>query len=88
MIQYIRNFIKAIFSVSEEIKINNKLLRKSIEKQNQVILRLDSLIQTQTGYQRAITDFMKFRRDTEKEEIKSIINEKELHEPTKHDMIY
>ena len=75
MIQFIRTFIKAIMEASGEININNKLLRKSIEKQNQVILRLDSLIQSQTGYQRAIVDFMKFREDTKKEEIERVVME-------------
>ena len=88
MIQFIREFIKAILEASKEINLNNRLLRKSIEKQNQVILRLDSLIQSQAGYQTAITDFMRFREQVEKEEIKRIASEKTDREPTPHDLEY
>lgn len=88
MITYFKSFVKAILEMSKEINLNNKLLRKSIEKQNQVILRLDSLIQSQAGYQTAITDFMKFREHVEKEEIKKVLAEKTDREPTKHDLRY
>lgn len=80
--------MKAILEASKEININNRLLRKSIEKQNQVIMRLDSLIQSQAGYQTAITDFMKFREHVEKEEIKRIATEKIDLTPTEHDLQY
>jgi len=88
MFKFIKEFLKAIFSASKEINLNNKLLRKSIEQQNQVILRLDSLIQSQAGYQTAITDFMKFREHIEKEEIKRIAEEKIDRAPTEHDLTY
>jgi len=88
MVKFIKDFLKAILEASKEINLNNRLLRKSIEKQNQVILRLDSFIQSQTGYQTAITDFMKFREHVEKEEIKRVAEEKTDRTPTEHDLQY
>ncbi len=95
MMRFIKDFIKnvkllqkAILEASKQIDINNRLLRTSIERQNQVILRLDSFIQSQAGYQTAITDFMKFRENVEKEEIKKIAAEKIEREPTAHDLTY